>query len=427
MADEAAESPHDVLVNSRDNFVKESETFLMSVISGFGGIEKAIREAGAAHGRELEDMKASHAAEVQRLNLVATTAAAAANESVRHKTALAVAEVENGFAARSEKLVTAAREEAANSHAEAISALNEQHAIALADAETRHEEEIRGLAREAARSAEESRDAAVEALRAEMTATSAASRDAAVEAARAELTAAAAASRQQFDQEMRELREAAAEELRAAGARHEEALAEAASGHAAALALQASGYETKLAGSRALWLAADGARMAAEGKASEAEAIIEDLRGQLAAAPLASEIESILFPQPEGQESAAEQLAEARQEIEALRESEREAAGTIATLRGQVSDAVDEKTRVEEDLRRHQGQAAPTCNHEPQDTTSVSMRVARMETQNIVRLVADGNPDIMLTEAADLLAAALTGRTEMAMSLPVPVLVEAAS
>jgi len=435
MTDEAASTPHDLLASIREGFIRDSETFMVNVIEGLGSIDQAFRNAETAHSSEIQEIRRAHGAEVTRLQLAATTAKAAAEESVRHRTALAVAEVENSFTARLEQELAEAARKSEEEHARAVAELKDQHAADRSAQDTRHGDELQGLAREAAKQTDEVRNEVAQAL----------------EAAKAE---ARADERSKFSEdldreraahqgELSSVKTAHATELGELRARHDEALAAQRTEHEKALetlrsanaeasakqqtqheetlAAVRSSHAIELAGAQAIFLAADGARLAAEGRAAEAEGQAQAMREAAEQAPIASEIEDILYPpQGENAEELRQQLDEAQRELEGLRAGSREAADGAAQLQGKL-DAAQEEIRV---LRET---PAPTCEHEPADATSLSMRIARTETQKIVRLVADGNPHIMLTEAADLLSAALTGRTEMPLSLPMPVLLDAAS
>lgn len=411
MTVEAPTTPLEALIAERDQFVRAAETFMVGTINGFSTVERLLAASAEQHRTEIAALGSSHAEEIQRLKLVATTATAAADEKARGQVATAVAAAESEFAARSARLVaeTEARhstltQELTDAHNEEVRAIQSRHAAALED-----------MARESAlavTAAENGIDAKLATER---------------EAAEANV-------RREFEGKLSEVSQAAEraqEDLRAA---NQEELARAAEAHAQELADERRKHETKLAGSQALWLASNGDKVAAEGKLAAAEITISELRDKLREAPIATEIEDILYPQAAPVEDLTGPLADALRDLEAARADiqsftarEIETDTALASLRGQLAAAEATGRGLEEQLRAtsERPAAEATCDHEPQDTSAASMRIARTETQTIVRLVAQANPEIKLAEAADLVAAALSGRTEMAIQLPMPVLVGA--
>lgn len=404
MTTKAPITPLAAITEERNSFIQAAEAFMIEAVEGYATIEQQSVAAAEAHRKEISGIRAESAGEIQRLNLVATTATAAAEEQVRHRTALAVAAVEESFAPR----------------------LAEASAVAVADANACREAELRSLRDDHEQQLHALRDdhaAMVADLHRGFSSTVESAKEAVIQTLVGEHRLALSA-----------VQDAAERELAAASQAHEQAAVDAAAAHERALADLRSQGDLKAAGIQTMWMAADGARAAAVAELAEARVTIEQLAAPAAESSVAPEIDDILYPQGAPVENPAAdlvpveaQLAAANSEIASLREARLLSGSALEGLREKLGAAVSVRDRLEGEVTRltEASRMIPerACTHGEPDPTVASMKVARIETQAVVRLVAEANPHVMLVEAADLLGAALLGRTETAVPLPLPVLV----
>jgi hypothetical protein len=435
MTTEAPTDALDALSLHRDNFIEMAGAFLTGTVEAYAPIEELIRSTSRAHQTKISELNATHATEIQKLRLIATTATAAADEKARQSTskALAAAEedatkriqqavadalatAEHDFAARTTQAVTDALRDAeegfklrsAQEVADALAAVEASTGDSIAReresateaANVRHEEALHSIrAQHAAEIEALQQDFAIQAtlMRDGLESESATAIQAAVAQARESLTS-------EFEQKM----------------------SAAASAHEAEMAELVKKHNNRVSGVQTMLRVADSGRIAAEGQLAEARATIQEMGSRPAApddaasAEIAPEVDALLFPagQPAPEESLAAEMEAMRTELDA-------ANSHIGTLQGQLSQSAGNVTALQTQLDRERRAAseAPVVA----DPTVAAMKAARAEAHVVVRLVADANPQIKLVEAADLVGAALSGRTEMAVQLPSPVMLGSAA
>jgi DNA repair exonuclease SbcCD ATPase subunit len=224
-------------------------------------------------------------------------------------------------------------------------------------------------------------------------------------------------------------------------AEFDQKLAEAANEYEAQVAELTRQHTNRVAGVQTMLRAAESARSAAETQLAEARASLEELdsrpaeAGQATPSEIAPEVDALLFPDGQAARDESqtadlvkmrEALGEANGQIEFLQIQLSKATGSSAGLRAQLEEATAVRSRLDGDVQRL-SQELRAIKDRPVDPTAAAMKAARGEAHAAVRLVADANPRIMLVEAAELVGAALTGRTETAFQLPSPVLVDSAA
>lgn len=524
MTTEAPSNALAALADHRDAFIQVAGDFLTQTVEGYAPIEALIRSMDESHQAETAALKAEHAQETQRLNLIAATANAAAEEQVRHRTSTAVAaataevskahqgelrslaesheaslldlqskhvadtarlrllaeaDVEAAKTSVAEELsashsveMAAARESfdkaltvAADTRVRDLEAAREAHERAMAANSAAHERELSSAAEERERVIAELRDvharelssvgeshhreilAAAEAHQQEL-ASASERREGDVAAAnevhRQELATASerhdrdlAAAAEKHQRDLTAASERRDGDLAAAAEAHQQELANVAAAHAQEMEALKQQYEFKLSGAQTMWLAADANRVQAEASLAAALRAIEEMEAK---APVAAELEAILFPEPAAATSpdlstelAATQgeLAAAVAEVKSLRQGMLQPVEAAGELRDQLAAAESARGLLAEKVAALAGELAAAREaltaQKTAEPTAASLNAARAETRKIVRLVAEANPDIRLTEAADLVGAALQGQTANAFVRPLPVLMGSAA
>lgn len=435
MTTEAPTDALDALSLHRDNFIEMAGAFLTGTVEAYAPIEELIRSTSRAHQTKISELNATHATEIQKLRLIATTATAAADEKARQSTSkalaaaeedatkriqeavtVALAEAERDYMARTTQAVTAAlsdaedgfRARAAQEVADALAAAEATLGESIARERLQAAEEANARHEEALQSLRVHHASQIEALQRDFADQTTALRDGLESESAAGTQAAVAQARESLASE------------------YEQKMSAAASAHEAEMVELVKKHNNRVSGVQTMLRVADSGRIAAEGQLAEARATIQELGSRPAApadaasAGIAPEVDALLFPagQPAPDESLAAEMGAMRMELDA-------ANSQIGTLQDQLSQSAGNLTALQAQLDRERRAASESPVLA--DPTVASMKAARAEAHTVVRLVADANPQIKLVEAADLVGAALSGRTEMAVQLPSPVMLGSAA
>jgi hypothetical protein len=452
MTTEAPTDALDALSRHRNNFIEMAGAFLTGTVEAYSPIEELIRSNSKAQQSEISNLQAAHATEVRKLRLIATTATASADEKARQSSAKAMAAAEDAAAVRTQKAVadalSAAERDFAARAAQAVTAalsdaeegVSARIAQEVADALSSAEAVTRdSIARERLQATEEANARHEEILQSLRT-----QHSSQIEALRQDFASQAAILRDGLESETATATQSAVAQARESlASEYEQKRAAAASDHETKMTNLVRQHNNSVSGVQTMLRAAESGRIAAEAQLAEARQAVLELESrptapdESASAGIAPEVDALLYPagQPGPDESLAVELetmrtalSAANSQIGSLQSQLGQSTGDARELQAQLVEAGSTRDHLEREVRRlTQELLAVKGSPVAADPTAASMKLARAEAHAVVRLVADANPQIKLVEAADLVGAALTGRTEMAMQLPSPVLLDTAA